>query len=204
VEEDLDDEEFEEGELSPVGEFVAGILERMKLGDVAITEDETEDGDIVITLAGRSITALADREPRLAAALSHLAHRAAEALIEDDATARVDIKGARRAPPREERPERGGRGDRGGNGRRGGRGGGGGERGGRRGDSDRQDVDEVALERMAREAAQIVRDSGEPELLRPMSSRERWVVHNTLKDERGVRSESEGEGPRKRVRIVPA
>ena len=52
-------------------------------------------------------------------------------------------------------------------------------------------------------AAQIVRDSGEPELLRPMSSRERWVVHNALKDERGVRSESEGEGPRKRVRILP-
>jgi spoIIIJ-associated protein len=56
---------------------------------------------------------------------------------------------------------------------------------------------------MAREAAEIVRRSGEPELLRPMNSRERWVVHNTLKDERGVRSESEGEGPRKRVRITP-
>jgi predicted RNA-binding protein Jag len=36
-----------------------------------------------------------------------------------------------------------------------------------------------------------------------MNSRERWVVHNALKDERGVRSESEGEGPRKRVRISP-
>jgi predicted RNA-binding protein Jag len=200
--EDEGDEEYEEGELSPVGDFVAGILERMKLGDVSITEDETEDGDIVITLAGRSITALADREPRLAAALSHLAHRAAEALIEDEATARVDIKGARRAPEREERSERG---ERGRGGRRGGRGGGGGrERGGERRDSDRGDIDEVALERMAREAAQIVRDSGESELLRPMSSRERWVVHNALKDERGVRSESEGEGPRKRVRVVPA
>ena len=39
---------------------------------------------------------------------------------------------------------------------------------------------------------------------RPMNSRERWFVHNALKDERGVRSESEGEGARKRVRIFPA
>ena len=77
------------------------------------------------------------------------------------------------------------------------------ERSGSRRDSDERDIDEVALERMAREAAEIVRRSGEPELLRPMNSRERWVVHNTLKDERGVRSESEGEGPRKRVRITP-
>ncbi len=36
-----------------------------------------------------------------------------------------------------------------------------------------------------------------------MSSKERWVVHNALKDERGIRSESEGDGPVRRVKILP-
>lgn len=194
VPEPVDDagDDLEEGELGPVGEFVAGILERMKLRGVAVTETETEEGDIIITLDGKAILALNDREPRFAAALSHLAHRAAEMLVDEEAAARVDIRGARRAPSEErpERPNRDGRRD--------------GTRQERpRGrDSDERDIDEVALERMAREAAEIVRRSGEPELLRPMNSRERWVVHNTLKDETGVRSESEGEGPRKRVRIT--
>jgi predicted RNA-binding protein Jag len=189
-------DDLEEGELGPVGEFVAGILERMKLRGIAVTETETEEGDIIITLDGKSVLALCDREPRFAAALSHLAHRAAEVLVDEEAAARVDIRGARRTQTddRPERPQRDnrrdGRGDRG-------------DRGGRRDDDRDRDIDEVALERMAREAAEIVRRSGEPELLRPMNSRERWVVHNTLKDERGVRSESEGEGPRKRVRITP-
>ncbi len=192
-------DDLEEGELGPVGEFVAGILERMKLRGVAVTETETEEGDIIITLDGKPILALNDREPRFAAALSHLAHRAAEVLVDEEAAARVDIRGARRtqSDDRPERPQRDQRRD-------GGRDGGRGERGGRGRDSDdRGDIDEAALERMAREAAEIVRRSGEPELLRPMNSRERWVVHNTLKDESGVRSESEGEGPRKRVRITP-
>lgn len=188
-------EDVEDGELGPVGEFIAGILERMKLREVAITESETDDGDIIISLAGKSLTALADRDPRLGAALSHLAHRAAEMLVDEDAGARVEIRGTRR-PQNEERNDRPARDNR--------RGGGRPERSDRGGrDPDERDVDEVALERMAREGAEIVRRSGEPELLRPMNSRERWVVHNALKDERGVRSESEGEGPRKRVRITP-
>jgi spoIIIJ-associated protein len=188
-------EDVEEGELGPVGEFVAGVLERMKLREVAITEAETDDGDIIISLAGKSIVALADREPRLAAALSHLAHRAAETLVDEEAAARVEIKGTRR-PQRDDENERGGRDGRRDRGRP--------ERVDSRREPDERDIDEVALERMAREGAEIVRRTGEPELLRPMNSRERWVVHNSLKDERGVRSESEGEGPRKRVRITPA
>ncbi len=161
----------------------------MKLRGIAVTETETEEGDIIISLDGAAIAALSDREPRFAAALSHLAHRAAEMLVDDEVAARVDIRGARRpqSDERDDRPRRDGRRD-----------------GNRRDSDDRErDIDEVALERMAREAAEIVRRSGEPELLRPMNSRERWVVHNTLKDERGVRSESEGDGPRKRVRITP-
>jgi hypothetical protein len=190
-------EELEDGELGPVGEFIAGILERMKLTAVAVTETETEAGDIIITLDGKAVTALNEREPRFAAALSHLAHRAAEMLVDEEAAARVDIRGAAR-PPSDERAERSGRDGRGGGTRS--------DRPDTRRDSDDRDrdIDEVALERMAREAAEIVRRSGSPELLRPMNSRERWVVHNTLKDETGVRSESEGDGPRKRVRITPA
>jgi len=196
--EPIDDslEELEDGELGPVGEFVAGILERMKLRGVAVTETETDEGDIIISLDGKEIMALNDREPRFAAAISHLAHRAAEMLVDEEAAARVDIVGARRPQQSDDRGERSGRGG-------GGRGGNRSDRNDSRRDSDDRDIDELALERMAREAAEIVRRSGEPELLRPMNSRERWVVHNTLKDESGVRSESEGEGPRKRVRITP-
>jgi R3H domain-containing protein len=180
------------------------LVERMGLREVAVTEAETEEGEVVITLAGRAITNAADRDPRIIAALSHLAHRAAEALLDEGAAAQVLVKGVR--APREDSRDRP-RGE----GRRGGRRD---ERGGRddrrddrpsRGrDSDDRDIDEAELERLAKDAARSVRESGEPELLPPMNSRERWFVHNALKDERGVRSESEGDGARKRVRIFPA
>ncbi|MCE2390295.1 MAG: hypothetical protein J4G09_02295 [Proteobacteria bacterium] len=65
-------------------------------------------------------------------------------------------------------------------------------------------VDDERLENLAREAAERVRRSGEAEILESMSSKERWVVHNFLREEDGVASESEGEGPAKRVKIVPA
>ena len=195
------------GRLGPVGEFVTGILERMKVRDVVASETETDDGEIVVTVGGRGITALAEREPRLVAALSHLAHRAAEALVEgDDAAAQVEVHGIRRAP-REETRERGGREGRDGrDGRDRGRDSRGGERGGGRPrrDPEDRDIDEGELERLAQDSARIARETGESQLLPPMNSRERWFVHNALKDERGVRSESEGEGARKRVRIFPA
>jgi predicted RNA-binding protein Jag len=187
------------GRLGQVGTFVAGILERMKLRDVAVSEKEADDGEIIVTVSGRSITTLAERDPRLVAALSHLAHRAAEALIDDDATALVEIRGLRRAP-REEGRERSGR-----EGRRDQRRGAPREeRGGRGRDPEDRDIDEAELERLARDSARAVRESGEAELLPPMNSRERWFVHNALKDERGVRSESEGDGARKRIKIFPA
>ena len=196
------------GRLGPVGEFVTGILERMKVRDVVASEAESDDGEIIVTVGGRGITALAEREPRLVAALSHLAHRAAEALVEgDDAAAQVEVHGIRRAP-REETRERGGREGR--EGREGGRDRGRDSRGGERGggrprrDPEDRDIDEGELERLAQDSARIARDTGESQLLPPMNSRERWFVHNALKDERGVRSESEGEGARKRVRIFPA
>jgi predicted RNA-binding protein Jag len=39
--------------------------------------------------------------------------------------------------------------------------------------------------------------------MRDMNSRERWVVHNTIRDIEGVRSESIGEDPSKRVKVLP-
>ena len=177
----------------------------MKVRDVVASEAESDEGEIVVTVGGRGIQQLAEREPRLVAALSHLAHRAAEALVDgDDAAAEVQVHGIRRAPREEgrERDGRDGRRERGGGGRD--RGGDrGGERRGRRDPEDR-DIDEAELERLAQDSARIARETGESQLLPPMNSRERWFVHNALKDERGVRSESEGEGARKRVRIFPA
>jgi predicted RNA-binding protein Jag len=189
--------------LGEIGKFVAGLLERMKVADVSVSEAQS-DGETIVTLGGRAIASLAEQEPRLVAALSHLAHRAAEALIGEDATAQVEVRGARR-PARDDSRERGGREGREGRDRRGPRrdnrrd-----DRGPRSRDGDDRDIDEAELERLARDVARSVRETGEAELLPPMNSRERWFVHNALKDERGVRSESEGEGARKRVKIFPA
>jgi len=113
--------------------------------------------------------------------------------------------------------DRGGRRDERGRGGRGG-GGGGGDRGGDRGrpearggrggdrGNDRPGLDDQereAVEQYAREAAEEVVRTGEPKVLRDMNSRERWVVHNTVRDIEGVRSESIGEDPSKRVKLTP-
>ena len=81
------------------------------------------------------------------------------------------------------------------------------DRGGERSAERRSDrpegVDEARLEALAREAADRVRRSGEPEILESMTAKERWVVHNFLKEVDGVTSASEGEGASKRVKILP-
>ena len=64
-------------------------------------------------------------------------------------------------------------------------------------------VDHERLERQAREAAEKVKSSGQPVTLPWMNSKERWVVHNYLKDVEGVTSVSEGEGAEKRLKIIP-
>jgi hypothetical protein len=122
-------------------------------------------------------------------------------MLEGGTRARVELAGesreaADRRPPRDrderrERPERGGRGR-------------GRDRNGRGDRPERPEVDEEALERVALDAAAKVRETGTAEVLGQMNSRERWVVHNALKDEAGVRSESEGEGRDRRVKLVPA
>lgn len=54
------------------------------------------------------------------------------------------------------------------------------------------------------EAAQRVVSSGESERLRPMTPFERKIVHDAVGSVDGVRSESEGEEPERRVVVLPA
>ncbi len=223
----------EEGtELGPVGEFLQEMLRLMNAGPVRLTESESEDGEIVIRASGGALEEMSQREAQLWESLSHLADRAATVLVHEDAAARVELRvetrqredrgGRREHRGRESRGrESRGRDDRGrdargrrdsrGEGRRDDRGGGrdrGRDRARDRGRDPRgrgrPEVDEAELEQLARDAADEVRRSGEEKLLREMNSRERWVVHNALKSESDVRSESEGQGPMRRVKIVPA
>ena len=92
------------------------------------------------------------------------------------------------------RRERGGRGDRGDRGDRR-------ERRDRGGRGERPDVDHAELEKLAHESVAEVTKTGEAVVLRPMSSKERWVVHNVVNETPGLRSESDGEGRLRRVRI---
>jgi spoIIIJ-associated protein len=62
----------------------------------------------------------------------------------------------------------------------------------------------VALERFAREVAELVKQSGVPRSLEPMPSSDRKVVHDTLTTIDGVVSRSEGEDPYRRIVVSPA
>lgn len=55
----------------------------------------------------------------------------------------------------------------------------------------------------AQAAAERVRRSGRPYQFGPMTSRERRIIHLALRDEPGVRSESQGVGPSRRVVVYP-
>ncbi len=104
-----------------------------------------------------------------------------------------------------ERGERGDRGERRDRGDRGGRGGrrDRGDRGNHGDRSDRGERDDAALEKLAHESAAEVTRTGQPVVLRPMNSKERWLVHNVVNETPGLRSESEGEGRMRRVKIEP-
>ena len=60
-----------------------------------------------------------------------------------------------------------------------------------------------ALAAFTRNLAQQVVESGAAKALEPMSPADRKVVHDTANDIEGVRTESRGEEPRRRVVIVP-
>ncbi len=61
-----------------------------------------------------------------------------------------------------------------------------------------------ALAAFTREQAEEVRSSGVARALEPMGGADRKVVHDTIADEEGVATTSEGEDPNRRVVIVPA
>ncbi|MFQ5457727.1 MAG: protein jag, partial [Myxococcota bacterium] len=61
----------------------------------------------------------------------------------------------------------------------------------------------ASLEGLARDLAEKVRASGEPERLAPMNSYDRRIVHMALRESPGIATESDGEGPYKRVVIRP-
>lgn len=59
------------------------------------------------------------------------------------------------------------------------------------------------LRRRAREAERRVRTTGRAVVLEPMNAVDRRVVHLTLATEEGVRTESQGEEPERRVVVRP-
>jgi spoIIIJ-associated protein len=60
------------------------------------------------------------------------------------------------------------------------------------------------LELMAQKAAEKVRLSKVPFVFDPMNAQDRRIIHNALVDIEGVRTESEGDGQMRRVKILPA
>ena len=60
----------------------------------------------------------------------------------------------------------------------------------------------VELQKLASEAAERVKVSGEAARLAPMNPFERKVVHDTVAEIDGVTSESEGEEPQRRVVVL--
>jgi spoIIIJ-associated protein len=63
---------------------------------------------------------------------------------------------------------------------------------------------EDQLGQMARRLGERVAAEGKIITFDPMSARDRRIVHMALKDVTGVRTESNGEGPDRRVQIIPA
>ena len=60
------------------------------------------------------------------------------------------------------------------------------------------------LSKLGQSAAERVRDGGEPARLQPMTPFERKIVHDAVAAVDGVRSESEGEEPQRRVVVFRA
>lgn len=200
--------------LGPVGEFVQGMLERMGIQKIMGVDERSSRGEITVTVDSPGLASFARDESGLLPALGHLAERFAQKQAGDEGL-RVRVELAGRGPDRGRGRDRGrdGRGERG-DGRRdrGGRrerGRGGRDRDRSRGRRDaagpRDDGPEnPELEKRVRDAGRQVLETGESTTLDEMNSRDRWVVHNALKEFDGVESESVGEGRMKRVKIYPA
>jgi len=62
---------------------------------------------------------------------------------------------------------------------------------------------EDQLSEMARRLGERVATEGKVITFDPMSARDRRIVHKALEGVEGVRTESHGEGPDRRVQIIP-
>ncbi len=60
------------------------------------------------------------------------------------------------------------------------------------------------LELMAQKAAERVRVTKVPYLFDPMNAQDRRIIHTVLVDVEGIKTESEGEGQMRRVKVFPA
>jgi spoIIIJ-associated protein len=63
---------------------------------------------------------------------------------------------------------------------------------------------EKSLRDVALQVARKVKESGKPHHFEPMSSMERRVIHMTMDEFGGLRTESEGEGRKRHVVVFPA
>jgi spoIIIJ-associated protein len=60
------------------------------------------------------------------------------------------------------------------------------------------------LELMAQKAADKVRVTRVPFVFDPMNAQDRRIIHTALVDASGIRTESEGDGQMRRVKVLPA
>lgn len=60
------------------------------------------------------------------------------------------------------------------------------------------------LELMAQKAAERVRVSRVPFVFDPMNAQDRRIIHTALVDIQGIRTESEGDGQTRRVKVMPS
>lgn len=91
--------EIEASDLSEVGEFVEEIVRSIARGGKLQIDESEEQDEILIRITGDGAQHLARQQAGLGAAISHLAHRAAQNLIGEDASAYVELgdRGANRA-----------------------------------------------------------------------------------------------------------
>jgi spoIIIJ-associated protein len=59
------------------------------------------------------------------------------------------------------------------------------------------------LELMAQKAAEKVKVTKVPFVFDPMNAQDRRIIHTTLVDVQGIRTESEGDGQMRRVKVLP-
>ncbi|MBO0721198.1 MAG: hypothetical protein J2P41_10265 [Blastocatellia bacterium] len=67
-----------------------------------------------------------------------------------------------------------------------------------------RDTRRQELELMALKASERVRVTKMPFVFDPMNAQDRRIIHTVLVDVQGIRTESEGEGQMRRVKVLPA